>query len=75
MKCEITGKTQFTKREAHEFINRVSRVGGDRLREYHCPFCNTHHVTKSMERTEPCPRHLLNQPLQHLNEFKKYLND
>lgn len=72
MKCETTGKTGFaTKRDAQAFINSRREV---KLREYHCPFCNTWHVTKHVERTEPCPRHLLNQPLRHSDDFKKYLN-
>lgn len=75
MKCAETGKTQFSKREAHEFVNRVAHAGGDRLRAYHCPFCNTWHVTKHVERKELCPRQFLDCPLKHTQDFKKYLSN
>ena len=39
------GKVIYTERDAHAKVNRIWQEGRGRMRVYHCPVCNGHHLT------------------------------
>lgn len=74
MKCDSTGKTMFLdKRDAVTFVNNnKTRI---QLRAYPCPDCSAWHVTKQVTEGEKISRDMLNLPIQHTNDFQKFIEE
>jgi hypothetical protein len=74
MKCDSTGKTMFSdKKAAVSFVNNnKNRI---QLRAYPCPDCKSWHVTKQVTEGEKISRDMLNLPIQHTNDFQKFISD
>ena len=44
------GKVIYTEKEAHAKANRIWSLGRGRMRVYHCPLCQGHHLTHTAHR-------------------------
>jgi DNA-directed RNA polymerase subunit RPC12/RpoP len=44
------GKIIYTEKDAHAKSNKIWSQGRGRMRVYHCPYCNGHHLTHTIHK-------------------------